>query len=407
VIAMALYAIVNAERLNLREQPNTASRILRQLERDEALEVLRDAGFDWLEVQVLGSSLRGFVSKLYVRLSDRRPSSDEAPSEEMPVGIGAGSTVEVTARALNVRSAPSTSAPILATVQLGTRFQVLGKQGDWLRVRHQDGEAFIAAAFVKPASSSFTLEGFLIEEPELLEVRMQPEKLIPLQPEDTTEAAVARTWNLYGGLLGRLSDLLSIPVDVIIGVLVAESGGAAFGADGRMIIRFENHIFWRYWGRSNAALFDQHFAFDRTSPLRAWRNHQWRPDANSDWISFHGNQSLEWQVFTFARNLDETAAMLSISMGAPQIMGFNFKRLGYESVQQMFERFSNSAHAQIIAIFDFVKGATATSPAIQALQRRDYITFASIYNGSGNETVYADRIRRFAAIFNRLIALAR
>jgi len=404
---MALYGIVNADRLNLRERPTTASRILRQLERDEALEVLRDAGFDWLEVQVLGSSLRGFVSKLYVRLSERRPGSGETPSEETPVGISAGSTVEVTARALNVRSAPSTSARILGTVQLGTRFQVLGRQGDWLRVRYNNSEAFIAAAFVKPATSGFTLEGYLIEEPELLDVRMQPEKLIPLQPEGSTEAAVARAWNLYGGLLQRLSDLLSIPVDAIVGVLIAESGGAAFGEDGRMIIRFENHIFWRYWGQSNAALFDQHFTFDRTSPARAWRGHQWRPDAESAWISFHGNQSLEWQVFTFARNLDETSAMLSTSMGAPQIMGFNFKRLGYESVQQMFERFSSSAHAQIIGVFDFVKGAAATSPAIQALQRRDYLTFASIYNGSGNETIYADRIRRFAAVFNRLISSAR
>lgn len=152
---MALYGIVNAERLNLRERPTTASRIVRQLERDEALEVLRDVGFDWLEVQVLGSSLRGFVSKLYVRLSERRPESGEPP-EETPVGISVGSTVEVTARALNVRAAPSTSAPIVTTVQLGTRFEVLGRQGDWLRVRHNDGEAFIAAAFVKPASSGFT-----------------------------------------------------------------------------------------------------------------------------------------------------------------------------------------------------------------------------------------------------------
>lgn len=404
---MALYAIVNAERLNLRERPTTTSRILRQLERDEALEVLRDAGFDWLEVQVLGSSLRGFVSKPFVRLTERRPSGGESAPEEPSVGVGAGSTVEVTARALNVRSAPSTSAPILTTVPLGTRFRVLGRHGDWLRVQHNDGEAFIAAAFVKPATSSFTLEGFLIEEPELLEVRIQPDRLISPQSEGSTEAAVARTWNIYGGLLGRLSDLLSIPVDVIVGVLIAESGGAAFGEDGRMIIRFENHIFWRYWGQANAAIFDQHFRFDRTSAARAWRGHQWRPDANSDWISFHGNQALEWQVFTFARSLDETAAMLSISMGAPQIMGFNFKRLGYESVQQMFERFSSSAHAQIIGIFDFVKGAAATSPAIQALQRRDYLTFASIYNGSGNETIYADRIRRFAAVFSRLIEAAR
>lgn len=405
---MALYGIVNAERLNLRERPTTASRILRQLQRDEALEVLRDAGFDWLEVQLLGSSLRGFVSKLYLRLTETRPGVGEGGApEDNAVGIGAGSTVEVTARALNVRSGPSTNDSILTTVQLGARFEVLGRQGDWLRVRYGGGEAFIAAAYVKPASSGFTLEGYLIEEPEILDVRMQPQKLIPSQAEGTIEAAVARTWNIYGGLLGRLADLLSIPVDVVVGVLIAESGGAAFGADGRMIIRFENHIFWRYWGQANAAVFDRHFTFDRSSAARAWRGHQWRPDADSAWVDFHGNQALEWNVFTFARSLDDTAALLSISMGAPQIMGFNFKRLGYESVQQMFTRFSNSAHAQIVGIFDFVKGAAATSTAIQALQRRDYITFAGIYNGSGNETIYADRIRRFASVFSRLISSAR
>ncbi len=405
---MALYGIVNAELLNLRERPTTASRILRQLQRDEALEVLRDAGFDWLEVQLLGSSLRGFVSKLYLRLTETRPGGGEGGApEENAVGIGAGSTVEVTARALNVRRGPSTNDPIVATVQLGARFEVLGRQGDWLRVRYSGGEAFIAAAYVKPASGGFTLEGYLIEEPEILDVRMQPQKLIPAQAEGTTEAAVARTWNIYGGLLGRLADLLSIPVDVVVGVLIAESGGAAFGADGRMIIRFENHIFWRYWGQANATIFDQHFTFDRSSVARAWRGHQWRPDTDSAWVDFHGNQALEWNVFTFARSLDDTAALLSISMGAPQIMGFNFKRLGYESVQQMFSRFSSSAHAQIVGIFDFVKGASATSTAIQALQRRDYLTFAGIYNGSGNETIYADRIRRFAAVFSRLISSAR
>lgn len=111
-------------------------------------------------------------------------------------------------------------------------------------------------------------------------------------------------------------------------------------------------------------------------------------------------------MLTFARQLDDTAALQSISMGAPQIMGFNFRRLGYESVQQMFERFNTSLHAQIIGIFDFVKGSGASSQATEALQRRDYVTFASIYNGPANATIYSDRIRRFAGLFQKLITTA-
>lgn len=61
---------------------------------------------------------------------------------------------------------------------------------------------------------------------------MQPEKLIPPQAEGSAAAAVARAWNIYGGLLSRLSDLLSIPLEAIVGVLIAESGGAAFARTG-------------------------------------------------------------------------------------------------------------------------------------------------------------------------------
>ncbi len=99
--------------------------------------------------------------------------------------------------------------------------------------------------------------------------------------------------------------------------------------------------------------------------------------------------------------------MLSISMGAPQIMGFNFASLGYTKVQDMFDRFSNSVHAQLIGVFDFVRRTGAASPALVALQRRDYLTFASIYNGSGNAPTYSSIIQNHVVIYNRLIALAR
>ena len=54
----------------------------------------------------------------------------------------------------------------------------------------------------------------------------------------------------------------------------------------------------------------------------------------------HVNADGEWSVFEFARTFDDDAAKLSISMGLPQIMGFNYRSVGYESVDAMFDAFS-------------------------------------------------------------------
>jgi murein DD-endopeptidase MepM/ murein hydrolase activator NlpD len=218
--------------------------------------------------------------------------------------------------------------------------------------------------------------------------------------------AVANNWNNFGNLMSTLSNRLNIPVAGLIAVLVAESSGRVFGADGRMIIRFENHLFYRSWGEKNADTYNKFFRFDTSSPKNNWKNHQWRPNAESDWQNFHGTQSKEWDVLAFARALDDTAALSSISMGAPQTMGFNYKLLGYESVQHMFDSFSRSAHAQLLGMFDFVKGPGTTSPAIKALQAKDYLTFASTYNGPGNADTYRGIIQARADMYDKLIAKA-
>ncbi len=109
---------------------------------------------------------------------------------------------------------------------------------------------------------------------------------------------------------------------------------------------------------------------------------------------------------TIARALDDTSALSSISMGAPQVMGFNYRRLGYDSVQSMFYQFSRSANAQLLAMFDFVRGTSSSSSAIDALKNRDYLTFANIYNGPANAQTYSTIISNNVAAFDRLIQTA-
>jgi hypothetical protein len=163
-----------------------------------------------------------------------------------------------------------------------------------------------------------------------------------------------------------------------------------------MVIRFEVHIFHREWN-SDPALFERHFRFD---PQNLIGNHAWRPTPESEWRDFHGNQAAEWEVFTFARGLDERAAMRSISMGAPQIMGFNHQMIGYDAVQGMFESFQQSERAQLLGLFRFIQEKALTS----AIRQRDFATFAAGYNGPGQAQTYATIIKQQLALYERLIA---
>ena len=209
------------------------------------------------------------------------------------------------------------------------------------------------------------------------------------------QRAVASTWNRFGGVLLEDADRLSIDPAVAVAVLQAESSGEPFGPDGRMIIRFEIHIFYQNWGRANEAVFRQHFTFDANT---IWQGHLWRADPTGEWQSFHGDQNAEWQIFTFARGLDERAAMLSISMGAPQIMGFNHKSIGYASPQDMFGAFQSDVRNQIDSLFRFME----VNNLVDAVRNGDYRSFAQVYNGPGQADAYAAIIAEYADAYHAL-----
>jgi hypothetical protein len=214
-----------------------------------------------------------------------------------------------------------------------------------------------------------------------------------------TYRLVADIWNRYGGLLGAMSAALNIEPGAAVAVLAIESGGQAFGPDGRLLIRFENHLFYNYWGKQNTQKFNQHFTFDLN---QSWTGHKWRAVPSSGWADFHGNQAKEWEVFQFACGLDDTAAKMSISMGAPQIMGFNYSVIGYASVQDMFTAFTRSDRDQVIGFFDFVQGVLPGGGALKHLQRKDFTAFATVYNGSGQASYYGSLMKTGYDAFNTL-----
>ena len=291
---------------------------------------------------------------------------------------------------LNLRAQPDIASPVLSTLPHNSPVTILAELGEWLYALLEQPSArldgYLYAAHVlrsTPASTWLDDDGPLaLADP------------LPVQGS-TAERALIVSWNQYGALLQRLSATLQIDAGIALAVLLAESNGTPFGPDGRLTLRFEVHIFRREWNPSDPALFDRHFRFDPQQPATG---HSWRPSAQDSWQTFHGSQPAEWEAFTFARTLDERAALRSTSMGMAQIMGFNHLQIGYATVQEMFERFQQSERAQLLGFFRFL----VSQSLLPSLQNADFLRFAAVYNGPGNAPTYAARIQHSLALYHQL-----
>lgn len=185
-----------------------------------------------------------------------------------------------------------------------------------------------------------------------------------------------------GDVVAQIAGQLGLDLDVVKAVFRVEAGGSGFGPGGRVKIRFENHIFWDEWGVNNADIFNAHFKYNKK---QRWTGHKWRPDGGA-WQECHTSQDVEYQVLNFASSLNDTAALLSISMGLGQIMGFNHRAAGYDTVQQMFEAMQDRDE-QIRAFFRFV---VADGNRLDAMKNKDWRKFALHYNGAGNVDAYSE-----------------
>jgi nitrate reductase NapE component len=156
-------------------------------------------------------------------------------------------------------------------------------------------------------------------------------------------------------LINFLAVKLGIEPAVALAVFSVESGKlGAFGSDGRMVIRFEPHIFRRrskkYTGKTLAVPAD------------------------------HRGQAAEHRTFEKAAALHRRSALESISMGIGQIMGFNHKDAGYPNAEAQWTAFNQSEVAQIRGFFRFVE-QNQGGVLLRAAKKKDFIEFAHVYNG--------------------------
>lgn len=156
---------------------------------------------------------------------------------------------------------------------------------------------------------------------------------------------------------------LDVPVACVRTVNEVESTGSGFLPDGRPKILFERHVFWR---RLEARGIDP-------APIAAKY-----PNIVAQTTGGYQGVAAEYTRLASAELVDPGAAYESASWGAFQVMGENWQRLGYSSVDDFVSRMENSEGDQLDA---FVRYVGADTGLLAALKARKWAVFAKGYNG--------------------------
>ena len=159
----------------------------------------------------------------------------------------------------------------------------------------------------------------------------------------------------------RIAQSLNIDLAAAKAIAEVEAHGEGFLDSGEPKILFEPHIFSRLTGG----------AYDKSHPDISYP--KWKPNAYGPISAQHGKLDR-------AAALDRDAAMQSASWGTFQIMGFNWKRSGFKSVQAFVNAMYKGVDGHADAMVGYIKG---DPDCLRALQNRNWGAFARLYNGTG------------------------
>ncbi len=151
---------------------------------------------------------------------------------------------------------------------------------------------------------------------------------------------------------------------LVMTVITKESTRAGFDGDDRPTILFERHIFFRQLtARNLIKLRDQVVAE--------------RPDLCSSTPGGYGKYSQQHSRLDSATKYHRECALLSCSWGMMQVMGFNYKAAGFDSVQKFINAMYESEYQQVRAGLNFMKSANC----LDDLKACKWASFAKKYNG--------------------------
>lgn len=163
----------------------------------------------------------------------------------------------------------------------------------------------------------------------------------------------------------KAADVLNIEEAAIRAVHQVEAAGRnGFLPDGRPMILFEGHIFWSQLKKLNIAP-EKYVEGNENILFPKWNRNLYKGGA------------AEHERLKRAVDINRQAALCSASWGMFQIMGFNHRLCGYDTVDMYVEAMEDSSNAQLMSFIHFLQNAGMDIP----LRNLDWMKFASLYNG--------------------------
>lgn len=183
------------------------------------------------------------------------------------------------------------------------------------------------------------------------------------------------------------ANLLGCDTAAVKAVNQVEARGNGFQKDGKVKILFEGHIFWKQLLK-NGIDPKTRLTGNEDILYPTWNLAKVRPYYNM-------NQYVRLEK---AKLIDETAALKSASWGAFQIMGFNHKACGYNTVQEFVSAQAEEAN-QLMSFCNYLR---STHLDVN-LRNHDWKGFARGYNGADYwKNQYDTKLQKAYDAFNKV-----
>ncbi|GAA3511872.1 N-acetylmuramidase family protein [Aquimarina addita] len=164
----------------------------------------------------------------------------------------------------------------------------------------------------------------------------------------------------------------TIELAAIKAVNEVESNGKGFLIDGRPVILFEGHIFWKQLQKVGLNPTDYQNEVTADVLYQFWVKSHYKGGAG------------EYDRLEKAAGISDlpavrNAAYASASWGSFQIMGFHYKSLGYDSIDSFVSDMYEDEGKHLDAFGKFLE----VNNLIRHLKNKDWEAFAKGYNGPG------------------------
>lgn len=163
----------------------------------------------------------------------------------------------------------------------------------------------------------------------------------------------------------KAAQLLGVTPAHIKAIVEVEAKGSGYFENTELVVLYERHIFYRELKK-------------RMNMVEVEKIAKNNPDICNRLAGGYKGGPIEWSRINKAKTINEEAALLSASYGLGQVMGFNYKLAGYNTVHEMVNTFNKSETNQLLGMVNFIK---ANPYLVKAIKRGDWATTARLYNG--------------------------